>query len=438
MKLQNRNTCQGGTLVITIVISALVGLMLAAYLSMVSAQLTFTQRSQIWNNCIPLCEAGVEEALAHLNHPSTTTDFAINNWREEHGLYHKNTELNGGKCMMRIDKSYPPIITVVGSMAGPLGQGFISRVVRVRTRLNQRFPTTILARGGIDMGGGARVDSFNSTNRAESTPEGRYDPEKATDRALVATISRNPGAMNLGNADIYGSIATGPGGTPSIGPNGKVGSEEHNNLNRGGIEDGHYSDDANMHIPAGELPKPFGQPLATPDTTNRDYAYVFGRTGGTNDYRLRSISLRNSSKILINGKARIYVEDDTEVSGQAQIVIASGASLELYAGGAVNLTGGGVLNNGFAKDFSLVGLDTCTRIKYTGGSAFTGTIYAPNADITMGGNSDAYGAFVGKTFHIMGAVNVHYDEALGDVPNRGKFLADSWEETKFDPTWEEL
>jgi len=420
-------------LVVTIVICALVGLMLSAYLSMVSAQFSFTQRSQIWNNCIPLCEAGVEEALAHLNHSSTISNFAINGWQEDRGLYHKNRELNGGVCQMRIDGSYPPIITVVGQMPGSLGQGTISRVVRVRTRLNQRFPSTILARGGINMGGGARVDSFNSTNVLEST-NGRYDAAKATDHATITTVSRTPGDLNLGNADIYGSVATGPGGTVQVGPNGGVGSEDYLAANRGGVEEGHYMDDANMQIDDGELPKPFGPAFTPPRGTNSAYAYVLG----SEDYQIDSITLTGSKKILVNGKARIYVLGQTFVGGQAQIEIAPGASVEWYAGGPVNLGGGGVMNKGYAKNFSLVGLNTCTDIKYAGNSEFTGTIYAPQANITMIGTSDAYGAFVGKTFKINGTMDLHYDEALREVPNRGKFLADSWEETKFDPTWEEL
>jgi hypothetical protein len=86
----------------------------------------------------------------------------------------------------------------------------------------------------------------------------------------------------------------------------------------------------------------------------------------------------------------------------------------------------------------VVGLNTCTSVRYAGNSEFTGTIYAPNADVTMIGTSDAYGAFVGKTFMIGGTMDLHYDEALRDVPNRGRFIVKSWEETRFGPSWEEL
>ena len=437
MKLQSRNGCQGGTLVITIVICGLVGLMLAAYLSMVSTQLSFTQRSQIWNNCIPLCEAGVEEALAHLNHHLTVSNFAMNGWVEERGLYHKNRESDQGECLMRIDGSYPPVITVVGRIPAPPGHGKISRTVRVRTRLNQRFPTAILARGRINMNGSARVDSFNSTNDLEST-NGRYDAAEATDHAAIATLSRTPGDLNLGNAEVYGSVATGPGGTVNIGPNGNVGSESYNNnpVYNGTVETGHYKDDANMQIPDGELPDPFGPTLSPQPGMVNNVSYTF--VLGSADYRIDTIDLKGNENILVNGKARLYVAGATSVAGRAKIIIAPGGSLELYAGRSVDLAGGGVMNNGYAKDFSIIGLNTCTGVKYAGNAEFTGTIYAPHAEVMMIGTFDAYGAFVGKTFMIGGTVDIHYDEALRGETNRGRFLADSWEETQLDPSWEEL
>jgi catechol 2,3-dioxygenase-like lactoylglutathione lyase family enzyme len=226
------------------------------------------------------------------------------------------------------------------------------------------------------MNGSARVDSFNSTNDLEST-NGRYDPREATDHAAIVTVSRTPGDLNLGNADIYGSVATGPGGTVRVGPNGNVGSKTYNNdpAHNGAVEPGHYQDNANMQIPDGELPDPFGPTLSPQQgvVDNVSYTYVLGNA----DYRIDMIELRAKQNILVRGKARIYVQGATSVSGQARIIIAPGGSLELYAGRAVDLAGGGVMNNGYAKNFSIVGLNTCTSVKYAGNSEFTGDNLRP-------------------------------------------------------------
>src|SRR5688572_13477736 len=240
MKLRKGHANQGGVLVVTIVICALVGLMLTAYLGMVSSQHSFTQRSQVWNNAIPMCEAGIEEAMAHINHINTTSNFAINGWRLDGGRYRKERYLNRGECRMDIDNNMPPIITVQGLLKEPIGDRNVSRWVRVQTKINYRFPNGILARGTVNLAGSGKIDSYNSTNALEST-DGKYDPAKATDRATVATVARTNGAINVGNMSIHGSVGTGPGGTVILSPNGDVGSTPFNNANSGLIEPGHIT-----------------------------------------------------------------------------------------------------------------------------------------------------------------------------------------------------
>src|SRR4030095_2982068 len=100
--------------------------------------------------------------------------------------YKKELYLNGGEARMDIDNGLPPIITVRGTLKEPVGHGTVTRVVKVRTKMNQRFPAAILAKGTVALNGAGRIDSFNSTNNAESNL-GQYDPTKATDHALVGT-----------------------------------------------------------------------------------------------------------------------------------------------------------------------------------------------------------------------------------------------------------
>jgi hypothetical protein len=90
-----------------------------------------------------MCEAGVEEAMAHINHFNTTSNFGINGWTTLSTKYTKQRAVNGGTNLMEIDKSYPPIITVRGQLKEPIGNGSIGRAVRVQTRINLRFPNTV-------------------------------------------------------------------------------------------------------------------------------------------------------------------------------------------------------------------------------------------------------------------------------------------------------
>lgn len=413
----------------TILFCSLVGVVLVAYLSMVSTQRKLSFRSQVWNQCIPLCEAGVEEAMSHLNYYATLNNFAANGWVLSSGAYRKERMLNGGRLRMAIGTDFPPTITVNGLLPSPLLQtNFLTRNVRVKTKLNRRFQYGILSKGQVSFSGSnPRVDSYNSTNILEST-FGQYDPLKFTDHATVVTTSTSGGAINLNNADIYGKVATGPGGTVSTG-SGSIGSTlwNSNPLNAGRIEPGYSASDANVYIPDAMMPSPFG-PAVMPTSGNvggTNYTYVLS----AGDYQVPYVSLGNGQTVYISGKVRILVDGDTSVTGSGQIVVAPGASIEYYSRGNVNVAGNGIINgSGVPKDFMLVGLPSCTSISYSGNAKFVGTMYAPQADMTISGSGDTCGAFVGKSVKIAGNGIFHFDEALLGDPREGRFIAASWEE----------
>lgn len=422
MKILRNQSQRGGVLVVTILVCALVGIMLVAYLAMVSGQHTFTQRSQVWNNCIPMCESGVEEALAHINHINTTSNFAINGWVLQSGAFRKQ-RTNQGIATMAVDTNMPPTITVQGSLRSPISSGYLTRTVRVKTKMNQRFPNGILARGAIDLSG-RPVDSFNSENPLEST-FGRYDPLKATDHASIATVSKTPGQLVIG-VTVNGYVGTGPGGTVTLSGSESIGSKlfNLNPLNDGKIEAGHSANDVNVYIPDATLPVPFAPAAPVAGIVGgTNYTYILGN----GDYRLNTVVM-NSGGILVNGKARLHVLGLTKINSSAYILLGNGASVEWYAGGEVDISGGGLINSpGSPKACSIIGLSNLP-VSYSGHSQFYGTIYAPKSFVKLTGTADCFGAFVGSSFKISGGMGFHYDEALKGDPREGRFLAASWQE----------
>src|SRR5690606_15641333 len=58
---------QGSVLLVTLVVTGILGFALASYLTLVGTQNRSVARSQNWNSSIPISEAGVEEAIVHLN-----------------------------------------------------------------------------------------------------------------------------------------------------------------------------------------------------------------------------------------------------------------------------------------------------------------------------------------------------------------------------------
>src|SRR5258705_9642474 len=154
---------------------------------LIGSQNRFTQRSQVWNNAVPVCEAGVEEALAHINYSGTTSNFAINGWQLVNSGYTKSRTNEDVHYDMNISTDQQPIITVRGYVRAPVQATYIGRTVQVKTKVNHRYPQAVLAKGTVSAAG--KIDSFNSTNATYNTG-GQYDPAKAHDDATIATLSK--------------------------------------------------------------------------------------------------------------------------------------------------------------------------------------------------------------------------------------------------------
>ena len=73
------------------------------------------------------------------------------------------------------------------------------------------------------------------------------------------------------------------------------------------------------------------------------------------------------------------------------------------------------------------GLPTCTNLTYAGDAQFIGTVYAPEANFKIVGDSDAYGSFLAKSFVCNGKMGLHYDEALA-TPTNGVVKIGKWQE----------
>jgi hypothetical protein len=71
------------------------------------------------------------------------------------------------------------------------------------------------------------------------------------------------------------------------------------------------------------------------------------------------------------------------------------------------------------------------EIKLHGNGAFSGAVYAPNAELNLkgGGNSGVlFGAAVAYEIVIVGNYEFHYDEALDDFNTRREFRITRWRE----------
>src|ERR1044072_5294856 len=121
----HKRTLSGHVLVMTLVIAGVLGVAIAAYLNVIHTQNNMTVRSQVWNACLPLVEAGIEEALAHINSPGTT-NWESNGWsRQGTTNFVKSRPIGSGTftCTMSTNADPNPIITCTGSLPAPVTVG---------------------------------------------------------------------------------------------------------------------------------------------------------------------------------------------------------------------------------------------------------------------------------------------------------------------------
>ena len=270
------------------------------------------------------------------------------------------------------------------------------------------------------------IDSYDSRDPFKST-NGLYDVNK---RQANGDLATNGNLIEAGNAHIYGDVATNAGTVSGA-------------ANITGIE---RTDFYQEPIPVGAPSWPSINP--TPYTVTGTVTLNAGaKEAAASRYQLAQISLSGNKTLTLAGNPdgsatyiEIHVTGNISVSGGSQIVDAPGVSATIYFDGNVDVTGNGIINsNNQPNDLHLYGvqpIDSSNRTVHLGGNGqITATVYAPNADVTVNGGGSSghvFGSIVGKTVTMTGVTNLHYDEASGASGMINNYKIVSWFEDNRD------
>ena len=480
--IKHRKNVHGSVLVVGLVIASILGFTLASYLVLTQNQHRAMVRSATWGSSLALTEAGVEEALALINkyvgtptELSTWTNSAVtlDGWTRSGNVFSKSNNVGsaiGGytvyitNLLDSFNLPNKPAIYAEGSAvwnvadnsflkpfyaaAGVQSQSTLSanapvvRRVAVQTVRTPLFPVPKAAIGQINLrGNNIATDSFDSSDPNYSI-NGKYPTgnlSKTKDNGTVITLSTLIDSLNVGNADIKGKVKTGPNGTIAIGANGSVGSKAWVEGGNNGIEPGYSADDVNLDFPNAVLPSVSwtampSLPLIKPVINGVTYDLIL--TSGN----YIASTLPGRTYVWPGAEVILRVTGSVSLSGTDRIDISTNASMAVYMGStsganvSFSTTGNGNINNlsQNALNFQLYGLPTCTSVSMGCNASYTGTIYAPQADITWGGGGsttyDFVGASVGRTDTMNGHANFHYDENLARRgPSKG-YVPSSWAE----------
>lgn len=414
----------GSVLAVTLIIAIVLSLSLASYLMLMSHQNRMVMHGQAWNRALTVAEAGVEDTLGHLNRTFGTNNDrgGANGWvgpAAGPAVLGSERKLTLGiYYMTTISDDALPIITSTGTVTMATSGQVIRRVIRVKTVTEAAFRAAMAARRNIDfMGNDIYVDSYDSSDDKFSTL-GKYDYNK---RKAGGDVASTEGFIAVGNADVKGKLYTGPvnDGQYKVGSQGSVGDL---NWNGPGVQPGWYFNDFNMDFANVEVPN---LSWTQPKSKGTNFLHL-----GSGAFKyLGNLNAKSGDTIYVEAKATLYVTGDFDMKGT--IIIAPGASLKIYVGGA-NTVLNRVNTDGNANTFQYYGLPSNTSVTWNGNDEFVGTIYAPQATLSMGGGGsntyDFQGACVAKAVWMNGHFNFHFDENLRRKGPVIGFAVSGWEE----------
>jgi Tfp pilus assembly protein PilX len=343
--------------------------------------------------------------------------FKDNNWANDNWL-------NAGMSAKRLTKSKGNaghyvvevngigtdnvVITSIGYSPDSSSPGFAERTISVSySRSSSLFSYAAFGNTGVSLLGNARTDSYDSLI-------GAYGGVNIGSAGSVGTNGSSIGAITLtGSSRVNGDAETGPGGTVAQGWSCVV---------TGSITDTNNEPAAEVVVP-GELSS-----LSSGSSIN--LAGSNSQVLDSGSYVMPSISVSGNAQLTLNGDVDIYLTGSSslDVSGSGRLIINGTANI--YIDGTANITGAGIVNsNQSPGNFILYGSPSSDSIQISGSGSMYAGIYAPNADVSITGNSGLYGAVVGDTVTLTGSSKIHYDEAFSDSGSgSGDYVSRNWQE----------
>ena len=136
------------------------------------------------------------------------------------------------------------------------------------------------------------------------------------------------------------------------------------------------------------------------------------------------------------GDVVLHVTGDIELDQACNITVKDGSTLTIYVDGDILCReGSGINTEAPPEEAATLKLfasgEELQLFDVKANSEWTGVIYAPNSNVLLYANGDAYGSIVAGTFEFKAGGNYHYDEALRQVTQEDEgvtFTVTRWSE----------
>lgn len=403
----NRDGREGSALLTAIIFSFIIVTLMGSYLYLASSEFRLSARSFLLNASFNLAEGGIDLALDAIQGRDTE------GWKKE-------TDESGRPYWARVFKDYDLGRNVVGDIkvvilnpsslapeiyAEGLAKGHPAGDVtkQLYVKLNSGF---LPFQNGFNSEEGILLKGNNVTFDSYDSGEGPYGPGNRKSGITISTVSVDVDAIDIGNADVYGYVATG-GEMPDVGPKGSI--TDYANL--GIVDTSRITTDFYAEFPDVQAPT-----LSSPQTSMPGSGTILG-----GEYLLSDWSSNSSEPLYIAGDTTIVLTGDMKLSGKGAIEIDPSASVKIFVEGDLDLGGNGVLNSAKPEQLLIFGTEDDPgdqNISISGNGYLSAAVYAPNADVSLnGGGTDGrvFGAVAAYDAKLVGNSHFSYDEALEEL-----------------------
>jgi Tfp pilus assembly protein PilX len=450
---------RGTVLIVAMILAVIIGISLVSFLKLSNSSLNISQRNFYDNSAMNLCETGLERALYCLNQNQVNGLTIANSWTTAEGWTLQTTtqpheatctftETNIGPNVTGTIKVYvkyfdlttsnPVVIVSKSSVSLPNGPP-LSKFVEITLDKRNMF-AGLVAKNSLRGDSNLRADSWVSTpSPGVYTP---YSSGIATAGGPLGVVATGNGALNVGdNATVAGTISTG-GGTISKSGSSKLTSTVGGSGWNTGLENKSFT----YTFPAIVVPTPdvvntmsanvtltetFPRPGDSPASDGK-YYYNFAAGKGIN-YSSGTMTITKPVVFLMqshSGVNAIYTSSAATFRyGIAAGDTTSQGSFNVYTNGNINFdSGANWFQNKAPVNTGIYGTNpTSQSIVTRGGGTFYGSIIAENATIQFDSGTNIMGAFCCKDMTLLGGVNFHYDQSLGQVGGGG-YKVTQWKE----------
>jgi hypothetical protein len=418
-------------------ITAMIALTLASYLSLNLNTARLARRSYQQTAAFHLAETGAEEAVWSLNRSQAQAPDAWTGWTAQQPAAWR--KFNGfdlgsgatGSVKVYVSDTNPatgskPVAVALAAVESA-GLPASTRMLELTLGRRSYFSTGIVARETVKFAGkNVSVDSWNSDPDGDpATVPVPYSDVVRNDHGSIGTAAVENKAMLINQAAVWGYVATG-GAAPEVGVNGSVrGANTPPDVM---IDPARVTTDFVVDLPLLSAPVD-GTPIPAVGET-------LGTAGVATKWRCPAITLSGDQTLTILGQVTLVltttVGSALDVTGKASIIIADGSSLTVYAEADIKIAGNGLANaNSRPASCKIYGTSSSPAgqaVHLAGNGALKASVYAPNGDIQVNGNGDVMGSIVGREVVFTGNALFHYDESLADEGDDTPFKVTRWRE----------